>query len=497
MPWAVAAAGVSAAASIGGSMMASGASKSAAAQQEAAAEASVALQKKMFEQTQQNLAPWMQSGGALQLEAGSLFGATPGNPLVPGSGAAPAASPGVGGAAPAPAAPAAPLPPLTASSPAVTQLSGQLQPAIKQAIEAGQTSGTLPGGYTFTASVPTYDNQNGSFNLVGPNGQQLGTWADNDGSVGNVSNTLALNYGSNLQAGGGAAQPGAAGGGSDAGGGSSAPTVLGLNDSLYGIPSLGETNFFKAMGGNGPADFQFNPAEGSDFYKAMGVTGPKDLAFNPTQDQLNSLPGYQFELGQGQQAAANSAAAKGLGVSGAALKSAAQYGQGLASTDLNTYYNQWMGNLANQETEFGNNLTGEYNAWNGNLSTLSNVFNTSLMNRYNMNQGAITGAYNRMAGLSGLGENAAANAGNNGVQAGQNIGAATVGAGNAAASGTIGSSNALVGGLNSVAQAPMTYQMYKSIMNNDNAANPNVAAYGAPVPTPMNMSSTIANPPPY
>ncbi len=58
---------------------------------------------------------------------------------------------------------------------------------------------------------------------------------------------------------------------------------------------------------------------------------------------LSSMPGYQFELQQGLQAAQNGYAAKGLGSSGSAMKGAAQYAQGLASSDLSNYYDQMMG----------------------------------------------------------------------------------------------------------------------------------------------------------
>lgn len=59
--------------------------------------------------------------------------------------------------------------------------------------------------------------------------------------------------------------------------------------------------------------------------------------------RLAQTPGYQFALQQGLQATQNSFAAQGLGQSGPALKGAAQYAEGLAST---TYQNQ-IGNFQN------------------------------------------------------------------------------------------------------------------------------------------------------
>lgn len=113
------------------------------------------------------------------------------------------------------------------------------------------------------------------------------------------------------------------------------------------------------------------------------------------QATLQSLPGYQFMNTQGLKSTQNSATARGLGVSGAALKAAGNYSTGLA----NQYYN--------------NLLTG--------LQTT-----------------ASTGA------------NAAAGLGNNATTAGGNIGANTIGGGNAMAAANIAQGSAIgnaVGGI--------------------------------------------------
>jgi len=69
---------------------------------------------------------------------------------------------------------------------------------------------------------------------------------------------------------------------------------------------------------------------------------------------LQQLPGYQFTLQQGLKGVQNSAAARGLGTSGAALKSAAAYSTGLA--------NQYAGDAFNRELaqrqQTGNLLMG-------------------------------------------------------------------------------------------------------------------------------------------
>lgn len=57
---------------------------------------------------------------------------------------------------------------------------------------------------------------------------------------------------------------------------------------------------------------------------------------------LQSLPGYQFTQTQGLKSVQNSAAARGLGESGAALKGAANYSNGLAQSNYGTYANNLL-----------------------------------------------------------------------------------------------------------------------------------------------------------
>lgn len=150
-------------------------------------------------------------------------------------------------------------------------------------------------------------------------------------------------------------------------------------------------------------------------YNTYGQTAAGDIAkmgnfnFNPTQAQLEKTPGYQFNLSQGLKATQNSAAARGLGVSGAALKGAGAYASGLADT---TYQNQFNNAL----TTYGTNLS-------------------------------------RLQQQAGLGENAAAQTGNYGTQTAANIGSTIVGAANAGAAGQIGVANAFNNGLSGLGSA--------------------------------------------
>lgn len=68
-----------------------------------------------------------------------------------------------------------------------------------------------------------------------------------------------------------------------------------------------------------------------------GIYGLPGYAPVDLSKTISSLPGYQFQLGQGTQAIDRSAASQGLLNSGATGKALAQYGQGLAQNYLSSY----------------------------------------------------------------------------------------------------------------------------------------------------------------
>ncbi|CFB63157.1 hypothetical protein [Pandoraea apista] len=134
----------------------------------------------------------------------------------------------------------------------------------------------------------------------------------------------------------------------------------------------------------------------------------------PTAAEAAATPGYQFTLDQGLKAAQNSASARGLGASGAALKGAEAYATGLADSTYNDTFNR---NLAAFKTNYS--------------SASDNV--------------------NRLLAAAGLGQNAAAQTGNAGAQAANSVANSITSAGNASAAGTVGVGNAISGGINSAA----------------------------------------------
>jgi hypothetical protein len=73
----------------------------------------------------------------------------------------------------------------------------------------------------------------------------------------------------------------------------------------------------------------------------LGLNGP-DAAATAMQN-FQTSPGYQFQLQQGLRGVDAGAAAKGMLRSGATLKQEETYGQGLANQDFSNYYNRLMG----------------------------------------------------------------------------------------------------------------------------------------------------------
>lgn len=159
----------------------------------------------------------------------------------------------------------------------------------------------------------------------------------------------------------------------------------------------------------------------------------------PTADQAAQTPGYQFTLQQGLKATQNSAAARGLATSGAALKGASAYSTGLADSTYNDVYNRAL-------TTFNTNYS----------SAANNV--------------------NRLSGIVGNGQNAAATNGSLGAAAAGNIGNTLTSGANASAAGTVGSANAISGGLSSAGSNALTYGLLSNNAAGASTAAPTAAA---------------------
>ena len=155
---------------------------------------------------------------------------------------------------------------------------------------------------------------------------------------------------------------------------------------------------------------QLGQAAGGQLSQLLGIGGDNgsggygSLNAPMTAQNFQDLsPAYQFQQQQGMSALNNSLAAKDGVMSGAATKGMIGFNQGMANT-----------------------------AWD---------------NAFNQYQTQNTNTYNRLAGLLGIGQNAAAQTGNNGAQMANTAAGAATAQGQALASGTMGVSNAINGGM--------------------------------------------------
>ncbi len=115
------------------------------------------------------------------------------------------------------------------------------------------------------------------------------------------------------------------------------------------------------------------------------------------QSTLEGLPGYQFTLGQGLKSVQNSAAARGLGSSGAALKGAANYSTGLANSQYGNYVNQ-LQNSANTGAGAGAAIAGVGQATGANIGSAQIGAGNAQAAGYNAIGGSIANGLNSAAG---------------------------------------------------------------------------------------------------
>ena len=195
---------------------------------------------------------------------------------------------------------------------------------------------------------------------------------------------------------------------------------------------------------------------------------------NFTQADLEATPGYQFTKQQGLKAVQNSAAARGLGVSGAALKGAATFATGLSDQTYNTRFQQqqdaYKTYLTEKAAQFGMSVE-QYQA------ELAKIQAQQSLN---------TDAYNKLKGVvdtgtvaSGQAADIAKGIGQVQAQAQTNIGQAQAGAVTGAAQATAAGLNTAGGAVNNAANNIAGYLAYKDIYgNNQNTNNPSPKFFG-------------------
>jgi hypothetical protein len=229
---------------------------------------------------------------------------------------------------------------------------------------------------------------------------------------------------------------------------SALPAVASLAGGIFGADAASSAGDAQAAAANRAADLQNaqykQTREDLAPYRDQGLgalnmlraRAPELTApFAPTMDQLAATPGYQFALREGLKGVGNSAAARGLGVSGAALKGAARFATGLADNTMQT--------------------------------------------QFNIDQANKTNAFNKLLSLVGSGQSAASGTGQFGQAAAANAGNYLTSGAAAQAAGGVGMANAIGGGLNNAANGYVNYTLANRLLGGSGGAG---SGFGA-VPT--------------
>ena len=92
--------------------------------------------------------------------------------------------------------------------------------------------------------------------------------------------------------------------------------------------------------------------------REMGLDG------QPPSTQFTASPGYNFRLNEGIKATERSAAARGLLKSGASMKAIQRYGEGLAASEYDSYWNRLAGIAGVGQTATDSTTAAGMNATN-------------------------------------------------------------------------------------------------------------------------------------
>ena len=265
---------------------------------------------------------------------------------------------------------------------------------------------------------------------------------------------------------------------------------------------------WREMGGDALASLR------SIFIDGGGVAGLKDSgSFAPTTvpdfagpaipkefqtAEYQESPYYNFLQDEGMQALARQQSATGRTASGAALKEAQRFGQGLASTD----YNNWLTNYINTQTfkqsQQSNALTDWLRKQQFTQGERSNYINEWLATKVNPLM-SLSGAGQVSAGQSAnlgaqTGQGIASNYLNTGqgiasnyLTTGQNIGQNYLTAGQAQAGGYINQANAATGAItgigNLASQGVNQYLFYDWLKNQPSSYGSGASSYSGPYPS--------------
>jgi hypothetical protein len=228
------------------------------------------------------------------------------------------------------------------------------------------------------------------------------------------------------------------------------------------------TNMLLAQLQGPNASAKFGGVAGYDPAAAMRNFGASDFQADP---------GYAFRLSEGMKALDRTAASRGGLLSGATLKGAQQYGQGLASQEYQNAFNRYQANRAQQAQEYGNAFNRFQTERTNTLAPLQSLAGVGQSAAQQAQQASQNYAAGTTASLGNYGNAAASN---------------MIGAGNARASGYIGGANALSSG---VGQGLNFYQnqnyLDRRFPTTSNVGGGGVGGYMSPSSTGYDLSPAM------
>lgn len=219
------------------------------------------------------------------------------------------------------------------------------------------SGGAAPAAGTGTGNIIWNDaaGGNGAF----ANANAAGAAANAGGAsstLGNYLNTGNTGAGGGIGAGGGSSSFGGLGSILSAASGiMNANAISDAQKQLMASQAQNQANNAPFLASGTAADKTLADQLGTSGNTSAAGYGSLSTPYNP--GDLTQDPGYQFQLDQGTQALNRSAAAGGMLDSGAALKAAQQFGQGLAGT---TYNNAFQRDLSTKQNNY-NMLAGQTN----------------------------------------------------------------------------------------------------------------------------------------
>lgn len=206
----------------------------------------------------------------------------------------------------------------------------------KSAVDTGDPlTGALNGGLSWALS-----------GLGDIGGEAIGELAGDAPFTAMSDGGLPMTTTANLQAGNYSGLTDLASSGVSQGGGMSSfnlGDILGVGKSIYSGMQAEDTNDEikkQLLAATGNAQRVLAPFTNAGATAAGQLSSNLTSGFNP--GDLASDPGYQFRMQQGNTALSRALASQGLGQSGAAVKAAMDYNQGLADTTYNDAYTRWL-----------------------------------------------------------------------------------------------------------------------------------------------------------